>query len=222
MTVVLGPVPQERRETDLFDGVRRAARSAGMDALCATQGDRLVVVLGGVTDALKAAGPVLEFFGPGPVVVGPPAEDLSHAHVSARSALSAHRAANGWPEAPRPVRSDELLPERALAGDGHARRHLVDEVFLPLAGGRDTLIETLAAYFAVGSVPGGHGAGAVLPPQHRALPAAPGRRADRLHPDHAARRVHVGDRVGARPAVGPRGADRAATSACEVPTKLTW
>ena len=150
VTVVLGPVPQERRETDLFDGVRRAARSAGMDALCATQGDRLVVVLGGVTDVLKAAGPVLEFFGPGPVVVGPPAEDLSHAHVSARSALSAHRAANGWPDAPRPVQSDELLPERALAGDGHARRHLVDEVFLPLVGGRDTLIETLAAYFESG------------------------------------------------------------------------
>ena len=148
VAVVLGSVPHERRETDLFDDVRRAARAAGMDALCASQGDRLVVLLGGVDDPEKAAAHVLGFFGPGPVVVGPAVDDLGHAHVSARSALSAHRAATGWPDAPRPVRADDLLPERALAGDGHARRHLVDEVYLPLVGGRDTLVETLATYFA--------------------------------------------------------------------------
>ncbi len=50
VAVVLGSVPDERRETDLFDDVRRAARAAGMDALCASQGDRLVVLLGGVGD----------------------------------------------------------------------------------------------------------------------------------------------------------------------------
>ncbi len=150
VTVVLGSVQPERRGGDLFDEVRRAARAAGMDALCATQGDRLVVLLGGVSDAEKAAQHVLGFFGPGPVVAGPVVEDLGHAHVSARSATSAHRAATGWPDAPRPVRADDLLPERALAGDGHARRHLVDEVYLPLVGGRDTLVETLAAYFASG------------------------------------------------------------------------
>jgi hypothetical protein len=149
VAVVLGTVP-ERRETDLFDRVRRAARAAGMDALCASQGDRLVALLGGVTDELGAARSVLAFFGPGPVVVGPAVEDLSHAHMSARGALSAHRAATGWPEAPRPVRADELLPERALAGDGHARRHLVEEVYLPLVGGREILTDTLAAYFASG------------------------------------------------------------------------
>jgi DNA-binding PucR family transcriptional regulator len=49
------------------------------------------------------------------------------------------------------VRSAELLPERALAGDGHARRHLVDEVYLPLLHARGTLIETIAAYFEHGS-----------------------------------------------------------------------
>ena len=49
------------------------------------------------------------------------------------------------------MRSDDLLPERALAGDGHARRHLVEEVYLPLLDARGTLIETLAAYFQHGS-----------------------------------------------------------------------
>ncbi len=150
VAVVLGAVPARRTETDIFEHVRRDSQAAGMDALCATQGERLVVVLGGVTDPSKAALRIVDHFGPGPVVVGPVTDDLSHAHASARAAMSAHRAAAGWPEAPRPVRSDELLPERALAGDGHARRHLVVQVYLPLLGARGTLIETLAAYFEHG------------------------------------------------------------------------
>jgi DNA-binding PucR family transcriptional regulator len=87
-------------------------------------------------------------------VVGPRADDLTSAHASARAALSGLRAAVGWPDAPRPVAADDLLPERALAGDGHARRHLVEEVYVPLRessrakGG--TLIETLTAYFEHG------------------------------------------------------------------------
>ncbi|MCW2797421.1 MAG: transcriptional regulator, CdaR family [Nocardioides sp.] len=155
VVVVLGDVPAQRTETDLFDAVRRVARAAGMDALCAVQGDRLVVLLGGVTDAREAAGVVVDLFGEGPVIVGPVAEDLSQAHVSARAAVSAHRSASGWPEAPRPVSSSDLLPERALAGDGHARRHLIEEVYLPLLQARGTLIETLAAYFQTsGSIEG--------------------------------------------------------------------
>lgn len=151
VTVVLGSVPARRTDTDVFDEVRRVAKAAGMEALCATQGERLVVVLGGVTDTRTAAAKLVDLFGDGPVVVGPVAEGLGRAHVSARAAMSAHRAAAGWPEAPRPVRSDELLPERALAGDGHARRHLVEEIYLPLLHARGTLIETVSAYFSHGS-----------------------------------------------------------------------
>src|SRR3954470_17368457 len=149
VTVVLGPAPHPRAE-DLFDQVRRATRGAGMDALCAIQGERLVVILGGVTDADKDAHAVVRFFGDGPVVVGPRSDDLASAHVSARSALAGLRAAVGWPDAPRPVASDDLLPERVLAGDGHARRHLVDAVYVPLLGAKETLIDTLTAYFQHG------------------------------------------------------------------------
>jgi hypothetical protein len=149
--VVLGTAPAERTETGLFEEVRRAARDAGMDALCAVQGDRLVVLLGGVTDSRAAAKPLVDLFGEGPVVVGPVSADLEHAQVSARAALAAFRAAPGWPDAPRPAASLELLPERALAGDGHARRYLVEEVYLPLLGARGALVETLTAYFAAGS-----------------------------------------------------------------------
>ncbi len=151
VAVVLGAVPPHRAELDVFDSVRRSARVGDMDALCATQGDRLVVVLGGVTDPLKAATRLLDHFGEGPVVVGPVTADLAHASASARAALSAHRAASGWPDAPRPVASRDLLPERALAGDGHARRHLVDEVYLPLMATRGPLLETLGAWFEHGS-----------------------------------------------------------------------
>jgi len=150
LTVVLGPAPARRTETDVFDEVRRRARVAGLDALCAIQGELLVVVLGGSTDARSAASAVTTLFAPGPVVAGPVAEDLSGAHVSARAALAAFRAASGWPEAPRPVLSSELLPERALAGDDDARDHLVTDVYGPLLHARATLIETLSAYFAAG------------------------------------------------------------------------
>jgi sugar diacid utilization regulator len=149
VAVVLGAAPQPRIE-DLFDQVRRVARGAGLDALCAVQGDRLVVILGGVTDTDRAAHAVVRFFGQGPVVAGPRSDDLASAHVSARTALSGLRAAPGWPDAPRPVATDDLLPERVLAGDGHARRHLVEAVFVPLSGAKDTLIDTLTAYFGHG------------------------------------------------------------------------
>lgn len=151
VTVVLGALPERRTDSDLFDAVRRHARTAGMDALCGTQGERLVVLLGAVTDARVAGGVVAGLFGAGAVVVGPITDGLGSAHISARSALAAHRAAVGWPQAPRPVLSSELLAERALSGDGHARRHLVEEVYLPLAAARSTLADSLAAYFDAGS-----------------------------------------------------------------------
>jgi sugar diacid utilization regulator len=152
LAVVLGAAP-ERADAALFDEIRRLAKAADcgpLDALCAVQGDRLVVVLGGVDDPRAAAAAVSTAFGDGAVVVGPMAPDLAHAHVSARAALSAFRAAGGWPDAPRPALSEEFLPERVLAGDGHARRHLIDEVYVPLAHAGGSLTETLTAYVAAG------------------------------------------------------------------------
>ena len=122
-----------------------------MDALCATQGERLVVVLGGVTRRPEGGrGRWWTSSDPGPVVVGPAGRGPQPRPRLRPGGAVGAPGRHGWPDAPRPVRSDELLPERALAGDGHARRHLVDEVYLPLVGGRDTLIETLAAYFEPG------------------------------------------------------------------------
>ncbi|GAA4688406.1 helix-turn-helix domain-containing protein [Nocardioides nanhaiensis] len=149
VVAVLGRTPERRADSDLFDEVRRVARASGLDALCAVQGERLVVLLGGLAPE-EAAPDLVDLFGTGPVVIGPVSEDLAHAHVSARAALSAHRAAGGWPGAPRPVHSHQLLPERALSGDGHARRFLVEEVHRRLAESRGALLETVAAYLESG------------------------------------------------------------------------
>lgn len=148
VVLVLGRVPSSdpgNRES-LFDDVRHSARQAGLDALCAVQSDRLVVVLGGVDNPDKAGAAVAQHFGEGPVVVGPLVPDLLRANVSARAAVAGLRAAPGWPDAPRPVTSDDLLPERALSGDGHARRQLVQEVFRPLLQAGEPTLNTVSSY----------------------------------------------------------------------------
>jgi len=153
VVVVLGRLPREattgHAQESVIDDVRRSANGAGLDALVAVQGDRMVAVLGGVGDPDKAGASVASHFGDGPVVVGPLVSDLLQAHVSARSAVAGLRAAPGWPDAPRPVTSDDLLPERALAGDGHARRQLVTEVFIPLVDAG--IVDTVSMFLANGS-----------------------------------------------------------------------
>ena len=155
VVVVLGHVPAGeapgRARESIIDDVRRSARQVGLDALCAVQGDRMVVVLGGVDNPDKAGAAVAEHFGEGPVVVGPLVPDLVRASVSARAATAGLRAAHGWPDAPRPVSSDDLLPERALSGDGHARRQLVQDVYRPLVEAGSATLDTVAAFLDHGS-----------------------------------------------------------------------
>ena len=153
VVVVLGRVPDAAgaaRES-IIDDVRRSAHHLGLDALCAVQGDRMVVVLGGVENPDKAGAAVADHFGDGPVVVGPVVPDLLHGSISARAATAGLRAAAGWPAAPRPVSADDLLPERALSGDGHARRQLVQEVYRPLAGAGAATLDTVSEFFDHGA-----------------------------------------------------------------------
>ncbi|HVH23623.1 MAG TPA: helix-turn-helix domain-containing protein, partial [Pseudonocardia sp.] len=80
----------------------------------------------------------------------PPAGDLAAAHHSARDALSGLRAARGWPDAPRPVAADDLLPERALAGDPAAHRRLVETTIEPLEAAGGELLGTVASFLEGG------------------------------------------------------------------------
>jgi hypothetical protein len=135
----------------LIDELRIIARRSRLDLLAGVHGHRLVVVLGGTAEPLKAASHLAGRFGPGPVVVGPPVADLQSAVVSAGAALAGLRAAAAWPEAPRPVEAVDLLPERALDGDESARRELIGDVYAPLLDGGPALLDTVTTYLEQGS-----------------------------------------------------------------------
>jgi DNA-binding PucR family transcriptional regulator len=141
------------------DQLRRTARHAGADVLIGLQGTRLVLVLGRVEvqpkDPSSSAEPLsfLEIaqrladgFSDGPLVLGPAVENLVDATRSARAALAGVAVARSWRHAPRPVSADDLLPERALAGDGLARRTLIEQIYEPLAAHSGELLETLWCY----------------------------------------------------------------------------
>ncbi len=138
-------------ERSALEHVRRIAHDRGAGCLCAVQGERLVVVLGGVDVQGKSAAAVADAFAPGPVVIGPLVTSLTEARISADAAHAGLRAAIGWPEAPRPVQADDLLPERALAGDAAAHRELIAQVFAPLAGAGGAVLETVECYLSHGS-----------------------------------------------------------------------
>ncbi|WP_240644164.1 PucR family transcriptional regulator [Antribacter gilvus] len=130
--------------------LRRVARRAAGDALVGIHGDRLVLVLGGEGDLAAAATALLPRFGPGPVVIGSAVPSLTDAARSARAALAGLAAAPAWPQAPRPVQADDLLPERVLTGDVTARRTLVAQAFRPLEEAGGAVLETLSAYLGTG------------------------------------------------------------------------
>jgi len=151
VVVVVGQVPeQDGSRESIVDEIRDIARHAGLVALGAVQGDRLVVVLGGVTDADKAGALLSPYYADGPVEVGPVVTGLLQAHLSAAEAVGGLRVASGWPERPGPVTSDDLLAERALSGDESARLELVTNVYAPLCDSGSGLLETLTAFLDQG------------------------------------------------------------------------
>lgn len=151
VAVAVGPSPGGDSGA-LLHGLHRAARRIGVEVLGGVHGDRLIAVLGGAADPLAATGQMLEEFGPGPVVVGPPVPSLDEASESARAAIAGYRAAHTWPDAPRPVSASDLLPERALAGDPEARRVLRADVYAALLRAGGELVSTLDAFFTAGGV----------------------------------------------------------------------
>src|SRR3954447_18712898 len=145
VVVVVGQTPDAEPEA-VVDDIRRTARASHLDVLTGVQGDRLVAILGGAGDSLRATRHLVDQFGAGPVVIGPTVPDLLGAGASAAAAVAGLLAAPAWPDAPRPVLADDLLPERALNGDPLARQHLVQEIYRPLTASGTALVETLAAF----------------------------------------------------------------------------
>ncbi|MGH3277055.1 MAG: PucR family transcriptional regulator, partial [Streptosporangiaceae bacterium] len=150
VSVIAGHTDTDEPEA-LIDELGMIGRRARLDVLAGVHGQRLVVVVGGTGDPLSAARLFTGRFAAGPVVVGPVVADLLSATGSAAEALAGLRAAVAWPDAPRPIRAGDLLPERALDGDELARAQLVEEVYEPLQRGSGVLLDTVATYLELGS-----------------------------------------------------------------------
>jgi len=139
------------------DAMRKIARKAGSDLLLGIQGRRQVAVIGLMVatekpdQAIQQIATQLEsFFGQGPLILGTTVAAVSDAPRSAKSALAAHSVAVSVGAVKRPLAADELLPERALAGDSLARQTLIETYYLPLAKSSPELLGTLRAYLDCG------------------------------------------------------------------------
>lgn len=144
------------------DHVRRAARHMEADVLIGVQGSRLVLVIGrarpiasepdekvgtaGALTFLEIANQLEPHFGSGHLVLGHEVPNLVDASKSAKAALAGFAVARSWRHAPRPVHADDLLPERALAGDPLARATLVHRIYRPLQAHSTELLTTLWSY----------------------------------------------------------------------------
>lgn len=159
VAVLVGTTPPQ---VDV-DQLRRAARHMAADVLIGVQGGRLVLVIGrsqsrsqeaeddsiGTAAALtfrEIAQNLEPLFGSGHLVLGPEVDTLVEASRSARAALAGFAVARSWRKAPRPVHADDLLPERALAGDPIARTTLIEKVYRPLNAHSTELVTTLWCY----------------------------------------------------------------------------
>jgi hypothetical protein len=155
VSVLVGTAP---RMLDV-DQLRRTARHLDADVLIGVQGSRLVLVIGRAehetdengqstsqppfTDIASALEPG---FGDGHLVLGHEVPSLVEASRSAKAALAGFAVARSWRNAPRPVLADDLLPERALAGDPLARSTLVNRIYKPLKTHSTELLTTLWCY----------------------------------------------------------------------------
>jgi DNA-binding PucR family transcriptional regulator len=146
--VVIGGAPDGDPER-ILGHVRHLGRDIGVDVLASIQTTRLVVIVGGGARMTRVTRALLPAFADGPVVMGPVVTGLANVAIAVQEAFAALRAAVAWPEAPRPVASDDLLPERALAGDPRAIAFLVEQVYTPLSAD-SALLATADAYVRCG------------------------------------------------------------------------
>ncbi|MEP6482733.1 MAG: helix-turn-helix domain-containing protein [Rhodoglobus sp.] len=141
------------------DQLRRTARHLDADVLIGVQGSRLVLVIGRASPAVgdepdaPAPMPFLAIaeqlepgFGPGYLVLGHEVPSLVDASKSAKGALAGFAVARSWRNAPRPTLADDLLPERAFAGDPLARATLINKIYRPLQAHSTDLLATLWCY----------------------------------------------------------------------------
>ena len=142
-----------------IEAIRRMVRRHDSDILVGIHGSRLIAVLGRVEPSpiagqnngfMKLASELEPLFGAGAIVLGPEVAEVSQAHLSSKAALAGFAVVRTWSKAPRPIAADDLLAERALAGDMLAKSTLVQRIYRPLASHSPELLETLGTYLETG------------------------------------------------------------------------
>ncbi len=147
------PVAADRnRQPGAVTGPAERAAALGIAALAGLHADRLILVLSAPEQNTLVVGvdALLDVFGAGPVIRGSIGTGIAGAMSSARMALSGSRAVAAWPDAPRGVDAEQLLPERVLSGDVEAREQLRRAVHAPLIAAGDPFPVTLDTFLAAG------------------------------------------------------------------------
>ena len=150
IVVLVGTAPGDPAQPEaVVDAVHRAGRQLKLAVLAGVQGDRLVVIVGGVAgDPLAVLRPLAGQFAPGAVVIGPLVGDLTAASDSASSALSALQAIAG----PGPARRARCSPTTCCPSGpwpgttGPRTAQLVEDVYRPLNEAGSALLETVSVY----------------------------------------------------------------------------
>ena len=153
VAVLLGTTPKDPDP----DAIRKVARKSKCDVLIGIQGRRQVVVIGLLENSSDAQVEITQLaylieglFAIGPLVLGPLVPTVSEASRSARAALAANSVAATTSFSHRPILADELLPERALAGDQLAKATLLQSLYHPIADASTELLNTLKTYLECG------------------------------------------------------------------------
>ncbi|GAC57094.1 putative CdaR family transcriptional regulator [Gordonia hirsuta DSM 44140 = NBRC 16056] len=150
-TVIIGSPPPEQNVSVPL-AIHNTAKRYDRAALSVVQGRRLVaIVSGAIRPTDRFLTDLLEHFSDGPVVIGPTMPNLVSAPASAIEAIAGIEAVVGWPGAPRPTHSSELLAERALNGDASAVRTMTETLVTPLQDASGSLTVTLDAFLDAGN-----------------------------------------------------------------------
>ena len=149
IVVVIGGAP-DQADSVFMSNLRRQCIRFATDAVVGVQGDRLILLLGGVSDLSEGLDRVMPHFGSGQVVYGRHEGPIAQSSRCAQSAFAGYSAAAAWTRAPKPVAAEDLLPERALAGDQHAKHFLVSGIFALLQQAGHSLLETVDSYVSTG------------------------------------------------------------------------